>query len=191
MAAIILAAGGSARFGTAKQLLTQHGENLVHRTARVAIEAGIESVIVVLGAYATSVESFLADIPQLTVAINGNWQRGQASSIHTGIERARGSKFDAALIMLADQPKIEASSIRSLLDRFDENHRVVASQYNGILGAPAIFGAEYFDKLLELTGDHGAGRWLRSNERSVTAVKMDEAAIDIDTPDDLKHFPHD
>jgi CTP:molybdopterin cytidylyltransferase MocA len=191
IAAIILAAGGSARFGSPKQLLTQHGENLVHRAARIAIEAGIGHVIVVLGAYATSIESFLADMPHITIANNRSWEKGQSTSLHTGIRSARKSKSDGALIMLADQPLIEASSIQKLLDRFDDKHRLVASQYNGVLGAPAIFGAEFFDKLLELTGDHGAGAWLRNNAEAVTTVRMAEAAIDIDTPDDLQHFRHD
>ena len=163
----------------------------MRRAARVAMEAGIEEVIVVLGAYASSIESFLAGMPHMVIAINNDWQAGQASSLRRGIGTARKTKPDAALVMLADQPMIEASSIRKLLEPFAEGHRIVASHYNGVLGAPAIFGAEFFDPLLELTGDHGAGAWLRNNANAVTAVQMDEAAFDIDTPDDLKQIPHD
>jgi CTP:molybdopterin cytidylyltransferase MocA len=189
VAAIILAAGGSARFGTPKQLLTQQGENLVHRAARSAFEAGIDHVIVILGAYASTVESFLSDFSELTVAINDNWQTGQASSLRLGIEHARRAQCDAAVVMLADQPMIGAQSIRMLIHRFDDEHHIIASEYNSTIGAPALFGAEYFDQLLDLTGDHGAGIWLRSNRHAVTSVRMEEASIDIDTPDDLKHLP--
>jgi len=142
----------------------------------------------VLGAYATTIESFLVGLPRISIAINTSWQEGQASSLRKGLELARKSKPEAALIMLADQPMIDTDSIGKLLDRFDETHRIVASHYNVALGAPAIFGAEFFDQLQDLTGDHGAGAWLRSNKEAVTAVRMDEAAVDIDTPDDLKEL---
>jgi CTP:molybdopterin cytidylyltransferase MocA len=59
-----------------------------------------------------------------------------------------------------------------------------------VIGAPAIFGSEYFETLLSLTGDHGAGQWLRANASAVTGVNLNEAAVDIDTPDDLTHLPH-
>lgn len=188
---MILAAGGSARFGTPKQLLTQHGENLVQRTARVATDAGLDPVIVVLGAYASSIEIFLSGFDRLTIVTNADWQSGQASSLRTGISHAKKLNSDAALILLADQPLVDETSIKRIVEAFDSEHRVVASNYAGIFGAPALFASEFFPALLELNGDHGAGVWLRANADAVTAVKMDEAALDIDTPDDLKHLPHD
>ena len=190
IAAVILAAGGSARFGTPKQLLIQHGENLVQRIARIAIDAGLDPVIVVLGAFAPSIKIFLSGFDRLTIVTNENWESGQASSLRAGINRAISLDSDAAVILLADQPLVDETSIRRIVDAFDLEHRVVASSYSDVLGAPALFSKEFFTSLLELSGDHGAGAWLRANADVVTAVKMDEAALDIDTPDDLKHLPH-
>lgn len=191
IAAVILAAGGSTRFGTPKQLLAHHGENLVQRIARVATKAGLDPVIVVLGAFASSIELFLSGFDRLTVVTNEDWQTGQASSLRAGINKALSLDSDAALILLADQPLIDETSIKRIVDAFDFEHRVVASNYSGVLGAPALFAREFFPGLLELNGDHGAGAWLRENRDAVTAVNMDEAALDIDTPDDLKHLPRD
>lgn len=188
IAGIILAAGGSSRFGAPKQLLTHHGENLVRRAARAAIEARLRPVIIVLGAYAPSVELFVADLDAV-VAVNQDWQSGQASSLRTGIERAIHERCDAALVMLADQPLIDSASIALLVERYAEGSQIVASRYSGVLGAPAIFGSKHFEKLLALAGDHGAGKWLRANPDLVSAVDIVEAAVDIDTPDDLKHLP--
>ena len=142
-----------------------------------------------LGAYAESVESFLAGLDPLLVIVNQEWDTGQASSLRAGISQAMASGCDGALVMLADQPLVDSSSISSLVEMFGRANRVVASRYSGVIGAPAVFGSEYFDRLLALVGDHGAGRWLRSNAELVTAVDMDEAAVDIDTPDDVKHLP--
>lgn len=187
---MVLAAGGSARFGTPKQLLTIHGENLVQRSARIAAEAGLNPVIVVLGAYASTIEIFLSGFDRVITVTNEDWQTGQASSLRMGVKRAAEMDSDAALIILADQPLVDESSIERIVAAFNSEHRVVASQYAGVLGAPALLGKEFFADLLELDGDRGAGAWLRANPDTVTAVKVDEAAIDIDTPDDLKHLPH-
>ena len=189
VAGIILAAGGSSRFGAPKQLLTHHGENLVRRAARSAAEAGLNPVIVVLGAYASSIELFLAGLKSVVVVVNGEWQSGQASSLRAGVEKAAGLRCDAALIILADQPLVDRESLTKLVGSFTRTDRVIASRYSGVLGAPALFGAEYFDDLVSLHGDRGAGQWLRSHPDAVTAVDIDEAAFDIDTPDDLKHLP--
>lgn len=160
----------------------------MRRAGRAAIEAGLSPVIVVLGAYASTVELLITGLEPVEVVVNDAWQTGQASSLRLGIEHAASVGCDAALVMLADQPLIDSSSIASLVCLYDKDHRVVASRYSGVLGAPAIFGSEYFGDLLALTGDHGAGRWLRTSPEVVSAVDMDEAAVDIDTPDDLKHL---
>ncbi len=189
IAAVILAAGGSARFGTPKQLLTHYGETLVQRAARIAIEAGLDPVIVVLGAYASSIEMFLSGFDRLTIVTNADWQTGQASSLRAGINQALEMDSDAALILLADQPLVDETSIKAIVDAFNRENAAVASTYSGVLGAPALFPKRYFASLRELDGDHGAGAWLRANRDKVTTVRMDEAALDIDTPDDLKHLP--
>ncbi|HKP93984.1 MAG TPA: NTP transferase domain-containing protein, partial [Chthoniobacterales bacterium] len=47
--AVILAAGGSSRFGQPKQLLSWRGETLIRRAVRAASEARCDPVIVVAG----------------------------------------------------------------------------------------------------------------------------------------------
>lgn len=188
IAAIVLAAGGSARFGRAKQLLTVHGENIVQRAVRSALESGVERVIVVLGAFAPSVEMFISPAGNVETLVNDKWQSGQSSSLKLGIERAKSLHADAALVLLADQPEVGSESLRRLILAFDATHRVVASEYAGTVGVPAIFGSEFFDDLGALEGDRGAGAWIRSQLRDVTTVTMPEAALDIDTPWDFERL---
>jgi CTP:molybdopterin cytidylyltransferase MocA/pimeloyl-ACP methyl ester carboxylesterase len=187
IAAIILAAGGSQRFGSPKQLVEYRGENIVRRSARAAHEAGLEPVIVVAGEEAKEIENLIEGIP-VELVRNPNWRNGQASSLRAGVVQAMAAGSDAALVMLADQPLVDAGCIRHMMKKFDRDHQLVAAAYSGTIGVPALFGAQYFGALLELTGDAGAGRWLRDNRESVTTIEMPEAAVDIDTPADLpKH----
>jgi CTP:molybdopterin cytidylyltransferase MocA len=89
------------------------------------------------------------------------------------------------LVTLADQPLVDAAALARLLDAFAGGARVVAARYADALGAPALFGREHLPALHALEGDHGAGKWLRAHAALVTAVPMDAAALDVDTPADV------
>ena len=186
IAAIILAAGGSSRFGSPKQSAILGGETLLHRAVRTAIAAGLDPVIVVLGEGADTVASTIADIDKAVIVVNEAWRSGQSSSLRAGLQEAEQRGCDAVVVTLADQPLVNEGSLLRLLSRFDDKHRVVAARYDDVLGVPAVIGAEFFPELLTIDGDQGAGKWIRAREASVTSVPMSEAAIDIDSTDDLE-----
>ena len=83
-AGIILAAGGSARFGSPKQLLDFHGKPFVRVIAETALAAGLDPVEVVTGAHADEVEAAVRDLP-VKIIRNPEWEGGQSSSIRVGI----------------------------------------------------------------------------------------------------------
>ena len=180
---IVLAAGSASRFGAPKQLALYRGETLVHRAVRNAYECGAGVVVLVTGANADAVRGAVTDFPSLIVADNPRWDTGLSSSIATGLTSL--GTVDCALITLADQPHVESSSLERLISRFDDEHRVIASEYSGTIGVPAIVGHEFFPAFQNLSGDKGAKAWLMSFE-SITVVPMAEATLDIDTADDLE-----
>ena len=182
ISAIVLAAGGSTRFGKPKQLILHDGEPLVGRAVNAALGAGVTDVIVVLGSDAEDIASTLDGIAQARTIINEEWRTGLASSIKAGLDAIDDA--DGFLIALSDQPLVDSTALTRLIDRFDETHRIVASSYAHTIGVPAIFGIEYADELRTLTGDHGAGQWIRARIADVTIVPLEEASIDIDTPAD-------
>jgi molybdenum cofactor cytidylyltransferase len=184
IAAVILAAGESRRFGSPKQLLVHEGQPLVRRAAIAALDAGLQPVIVVLGANAAPIAPALAGL-NVTIVVNDEWRTGQASSLRAGIEAALGARIDGALVMLADQPLVDAASLSKIIAKFDDAHRIVAAQYGGVIGAPALLGIEHLGRLADLSGDTGAGKWLRAHGERVTSVPMPEAALDVDTIGDF------
>jgi molybdenum cofactor cytidylyltransferase len=184
---ILLAAGNSSRMGSSKQLLVYHGKTLLHRAAEAGVDSGCSPVIVVLGHDAARMQSELEGFPMLIV-INPDWQNGMGSSIRVGIERMeKESSVNAVAVMLCDQPYVDASIIRQLLEVYrKKNGPIVAASYGQTLGVPAIFPRRYFAALGQLPASGGAKQLLMNHPTDVFGVPMDEAALDIDTPDDFQ-----
>ncbi len=180
---IILAAGGSTRFGKPKQLHLYDGEPLVQRAVNAALGAGSQEVVIVLGSDAEAIAAALDQDPQIQTVVNHDWNTGLASSLKVGLS-AIGEATDGILVMLADQLLVDASALSKLLEQFQAGHRIVASGYADTVGVPAVFGSEYMEELRILSGDHGAGQWIRAKLRDVTIVSLEAAAADVDTPGD-------
>lgn len=174
--ALIPAAGESSRLGQPKQLLQKNGETLVHRAARVALEAGCTRVLVIEGAIA--LRSALTDLPIELVTCPG-WKHGPGASLRAG---AQAAGDDTLLVLLVDQHKVTAEHLRALLEAPGE---VAAAHYAGALGVPARFAAKHAAVLRSLPDDGGAKGWLRANARLVTPVVMPDAEVDLDSPEQL------
>lgn len=182
----MLAAGGSIRLGVPKQLIEFRGEPLVRRAARSAVDAGAAPVIVVVGAKAADTTLALNGLSFTSTVFNEQWRAGLASSLVAGIRELQrlDARADGVLLVTADQPLVDSTVLRRLLDTFAAGARLVAAEYSGTIGVPAVFGREHLDALLALEGDAGAGRWLRGKGRAVRRVVLPEAAVDVDTAED-------
>jgi molybdenum cofactor cytidylyltransferase len=184
--AIVLAAGGSSRLGTPKQLLTFRGETLVRRAAMAALESVCDRVVVVVGSHASGMRDQLNDLP-VCIVENENWQSGISSSIRAGLEHI--SSPDGVVITLCDQPFMTAAVLNELIDTHRKTHRaIVASTYGTIRGVPAFFAPELFNELASLTKDEGARQIIASHPERVATVEFSQGAIDIDTPEDHKRL---
>ena len=177
-AAIILAAGASARLGEPKQLIEFGGETLLDRAVRIATEAGCSPVLVVLGAALPRVVTH-SRLEGAIKVINRDWQQGMASSIVRGIEilQCIAAKAGGVVLMTCDQPAVTADHVRALAS--DSEPR--ASSYAGRRGIPAYFPAASFPALANLAGDAGARELLKD----ALALELAGGEVDIDTADDL------
>jgi molybdenum cofactor cytidylyltransferase len=190
VAAVVLAAGGSARMGSPKQLLRLGGETLIRRAVRTALASRCARVFVVVGAAAAAVSRDIADLPVETV-VNASWADGMATSIRAGVEAVAAAepRLDAALLTLADQPAITVD----ILDRIvaageDAAAGLVACEYAGTLGAPALYARRHFDALCRLRGDRGGKALLEAHRDTVVRVSFAPAAVDVDTPEDYRRL---
>jgi molybdenum cofactor cytidylyltransferase len=186
-AAIVLAAGASTRLGQPKQLIVVDGETLLHRTTRLAIQAGCLPVIVVLGRDAATLAGEVEGLGA-SIVINDEWQTGMASSLKSGLQAVLAAKPHQrrVMILVCDQPKLDASVLRDLLTTHTAKEGLItASRYRSTKGVPAIFSRELFPELLELTGDQGARRIVQLHLEEVASVDFPGGEFDLDTPQDL------
>ncbi len=157
---IVLAAGASTRFGSPKQLVRINGRPLLHLAVSRAVEIAGHAVTVVLGANAVDLAPLLGHTAA-DIVINRDWAEGMGSSVRIGIARVPAAA-DAALLMLADQPAVTTEDLRRLVGTWRRQTQcIVAAQYSGTTGVPAIFPREDFTALSALRGDAGARALLK------------------------------
>lgn len=187
---LILAAGGSTRLGKTKQLLQYRGQSFLRHTAKVALASGCQLIVVVLGAQAEHLRSEVSDLP-ITIVENPAWATGISSSIRVGLEalQDQSQMLEAAIITLCDQPFISAPLIEQLIEHYwVKGKRILASQYAGTVGVPALFDLTLFPDLMLLKGDVGAKALIQTLMPEVAAVSFPDGAIDIDIAQDYEQF---
>jgi len=185
-AALLLAAGGSLRLGTAKQLLLVEGEPLVRRAARALLATRPAALFVVVGARADEVYAAVADLAASVHRVDcvDWWQQGLSSSLRAGIA-ALPDRVDSALVALCDQPAMDVTHLETLVQQSAlEPGRAIASGYSGVVGVPAMLPREWFPELLGLSGDVGARELLRRHAECVEIIEAPALAFDIDEPED-------
>ena len=192
-AIIVLAAGASTRMGSPKQLLTYGSHTLLRHAAEAAVASRCGPVFVVLGAYASRLHREIDDLPVRSV-LNERWADGMGSSIQAGLAALTTSDgpagdAGAVILMLCDQPYVTAAVINNLVTVYHTTGKgMIASEYGGTLGVPALFGREYFSELSTMSGAAGAKRLIAAHASEVVPVPFPQGLTDIDTAEDYQQL---
>ena len=187
---VILAAGASRRLGQPKQLIPYLDKFLIQHIIEVAIHSSCKSIIVVLGAYKDKIKPHLTHF-DIHIAFNEKWSQGMSTSIQCGLNHIQKleSNLDGFILMLCDQPFVSTNLINQLVEKYHKkNSLIVASQYNDIVGVPALFDKSLFPEILNLKGDIGAKKLIRLYDKDVVKIPFPKGEIDLDTPDDIKNY---
>jgi molybdenum cofactor cytidylyltransferase len=180
---IILAAGKSARLGSAKQLLNYRGKSLLQHSIDAARGSLAKTVIVVLGSEMEKIEQEL-DQSKIQLVKNSLWESGMASSIHCGIQKLKNifPEAEGAIFMVCDQPYVSTNLLNKLINKhIATGKNIVASKYADTLGTPTLFHHSLFEELSGLEGDTGAKSLIKKYKNQSESVNFDLGSIDIDT----------
>ena len=156
----------------------------------MAADTEPDHLVVVLGSNASDCVAVIKDYGA-DIVFNPFWECGLAGSVRLGVERAEEEGADAVLLLLADQPWLDSEVIRRFLVRANgQTDLIVAARYDDVLGAPMMFGSDWFAQLKKLEGDEGARSLVPQEAGRVEIIDWSEGAIDVDTPEDLACMPH-
>ncbi|KAB2936114.1 MAG: NTP transferase domain-containing protein, partial [Rhodocyclaceae bacterium] len=188
VAALVLAAGQSARMGGANKLFAEvGGVPMLLRAVNAALASKAASVTVVLGHEAERAEALLAG-RKVNVVRNPDFAQGMSTSLRAGIA-ALPKEAEAAVVLLADMPRISAVQVDRVIDAFEAKRpAIVVPQRDGQRGNPILWPREFFVPMQAVSGDQGARSLLQEHAQRIRAVDMDDDAIhaDVDTPDTLR-----
>lgn len=185
LAVIILAAGASRRFGSTDKLLHPvDGKPLAAHTAHLAHTIGARITCAVIPGDAPK-RAGLFDQAGIDTLVNKDAAQGQGSSLALGIRHLTDKPVDAALILLADMPRVPLAHVSAMLNAAAEGIDAVASRTGEITQPPLLFCRPAFPALQALAGDTG-GKAVLNRLSDVTAVDLPATeAIDIDTQADI------
>ncbi|MDY0747281.1 nucleotidyltransferase family protein [Paucibacter sp. R3-3] len=190
--AVVLAAGAGERIGNRpKSLLELGGVPLIRRTLIALSGAGVDEVVVVLGHYADVIGPAVESFP-VTVVRNPRPEDGQVSSQRLGLAALAG-KLDAVMVVLADQPLLNAQDIGALIGAWkkrSEGAAVVYPEVQGERGNPVMFSADVREQILAGAANAGCRQWQVKHPELVQPFVTDNRRyrVDIDTPEDLERF---
>ncbi|MDF5708481.1 MAG: nucleotidyltransferase family protein [Nostoc sp. S4] len=189
IAIMILAAGASTRMGTPKQLLLYQGRSFLQYIIEMAIASVCQPVVVILGANAEQIHPQIKQLP-VKVVTNLDWACGMSSSIKSGIELLNNfsQKIEAVVITVCDQPFVSHQIINQLVNAYYSTKKpIIACEYAGTLGVPALFNHNFFSELAALK-DSGAKKVIHNNLNQVFSIPFPLGNIDIDTPKDYEQL---
>jgi len=162
IAAVVLAAGASTRFGSPKQAVLL--EPIVQR-----IRPAVHEVVAVLGAHEVETSARVVQCPE--------WTRGPGASLRCGLA-ALGDEVDAAVVVLGDGPGIDPRAIERVVAAWrDGAGDRVAASYGGVRLHPLLLARAVWDDVPD------AG--LRELPATLVACDDLNGPGDIDFADDL------
>ena len=191
IANLVLAAGGSSRLGRPKQLEPWgEGTNLLGKVLENARAMGAEETWVVLGA---AHDRILAstDFSGCRVVINHEWEEGLASSLRAGLDALeRGSRVSGALVLLGDQPGVNAETVGRLREAYRPGITpAVVPRYRYEVSNPVVVDRVLWRRLMMLEGDRGAMQLLKAHPEWVTEVWFpDSPPEDVDDQQDIERL---
>jgi nicotine blue oxidoreductase len=131
IAAVVLAAGASSRYGTEppKQVA------LLPQVLAALRASAVDEIVVVSGAHTLPVESIAC----------ADWERGPGASLRCGLA-ALPPEADAALVVLADGPDLDSRAVDRVVDDWRTNGGdAVAATYGGVRLHPVLLARTVWD----------------------------------------------
>jgi len=185
IAAIVVAGGLSTRMGALKQLLPYGEHTVIEQIVSVLLQCSLDEIVVVTGHKRQAIEAKLAAWPVHSV-FNANYQKGEMlSSIQSGLV-ALDSKLHAAMIVLGDQPQLEAAVVQQLIGAYRAGAgSLIIPSFQMRRGHPIVIGRAYWPEILTLNTDQNLRHIITPHADQIHHVVVETNSVlrDMDTPE--------
>ena len=179
---LVLAAGAATRFGSAKQLAEIDGRPMLEHAILAMVASPVGRVVVVLGSGAEEVLQRV-DLHGGDAVVCERWAEGQSASLACGLAELSGS--EAVVVTLGDQPFVSPDAIRRVIAARGNGAAAVRATYHGAPGHPVLLERRLFERMRDVTGDHGARNLLISVQTREVPCDDLGGGQDVDTPAQL------
>jgi molybdenum cofactor cytidylyltransferase len=191
---VILAAGDSSRMGRDKALLSwpPAGANVTSRdtflSAAIRLFAPhVDIVLVVAGKNAPQLAPIIYS-NGASLVVNPDPDRGQFSSLQTGLQAVLDHGRDAAMITLVDRPPVRPDTVQKLQEAFARAvltyKWAVVPEYHGKHGHPIVAAREMIEAFLRAPDSSNARDIEHANQAQIEYLPIEDPwiATNIDTP---------
>jgi molybdenum cofactor cytidylyltransferase len=186
---VVLAAGGSRRLGTPKQLLPYRDTTVLGATLGVARSAAFDQLIVTLGGAAQAVRDAVPLDGADVVTVEG-FGAGCSASLRVALTRVH-PQAAGIVLMVGDQPCVEPAALRRMVQhgRVAPAGAVMVCRYADGIGHPFWFSRGVFGELHQLHGDKGVWKLIGSGRHPVRELAVPgPVPLDVDTWDDYRRL---
>ena len=193
LAGVILAAGESTRMGRDKALLRwplESGQTpstlLSHAIATLSNVC--DFVIVIVGKNEAALAPVIYSHGAF-LARNPEPERGQFSSLKTGLQEVLNRGHDTAMVTLVDRPAPAVATLEGLVSEFDSRSHAVWSvvpEYGGKHGHPIVVARELIEEFLKAPATANARDLEHANQVHITYLPVNDPLVttNINTPED-------
>lgn len=188
--AVVLAAGQSRRMGRPKLTLPWGERTVIEQVVHTLLEAEIQEIVVVTGGSREAVELALAGLP-VRFAHNPHYEQAEMlTSLQAGI-RALSPECQALLIVLGDQPTLNADVVRAVVGAYQTaGGRLVVPSYEMRRGHPWLVQRALWHELLNMPPEQTMRDFVRAHAEEIQYVNVNTPGIlqDMDTPEDYRRI---
>jgi CTP:molybdopterin cytidylyltransferase MocA len=179
---LVLAAGGSSRFGGPKQLAMLDGRPLLEHVLIAMEAAPLDRVVVVLGSHADEVREGVP-LHGAEAVVCREWATGMGASLQAGVSAL--ADCEAVAVALGDQPRLSADAVARVVSQRGADELAVRATYGGMPGHPVLLERTLLSRVGELRGDAGARELLFGVPIREVACYGLGSPVDVDTPEAL------
>jgi len=190
VAAVVLAAGQSKRMGKPKLVLPWGQDTVIGQVIRTLKHAGLEEIVVVTGSAAPLIEAALQGLGVRTLHNPDFADVEMLASCQMGL-KALDARVEAALVVLGDQPQIEAGVVKSVLRLYAKSKPVlVVPSYQMHRGHPWLVARKLWPAILALQSQETLRDFLAQQAAHITYLPVESSSIlqDLDTPADYDRY---